>query len=317
MPRKPCPRAAATENRAFLRHLTLPGNARAAAREVGRAFSTMIHRRKTDPAFAQRWDASLASAQARLHAAGGLKGPEARGPAGAGATRTAGGEPVVVRVRGGRIQVRAAHPGKLTAAAVQAFLAALSATANVALSARAAGASQAAFYRRKRRDPAFAREWALALEQGYARVELALLESATADAYEGDEWRWNDPPAIPPMTANQALQLMYLHQKEVMGLHEPPHLKPRRGESREAHAYRLAVMHEVRLEREREKYRVAEAQRAAGTWVPKAERPPKLPDLAQVTGWSKADLLKAAHDEGRALFGGWRIEDMERKRRGG
>jgi hypothetical protein len=36
-----------------------------------------------------------------------------------------------------------------------------------------------------------------------------------------------------------------------------------------------------------------------------------LPDLAQVTGWSRADPEKTAHDPDRALFGGWRIEDME------
>ena len=40
-----------------------------------------------------------------------------------------------------------------------------------------------------------------------------------------------------------------------------------------------------------------------------------LPDLAQVTGWSRADLAKAAHHPERALFGGWRIEDMEGKRK--
>ena len=37
-----------------------------------------------------------------------------------------------------------------------------------------------------------------------------------------------------------------------------------------------------------------------------------LPDLAQVTGWSRADPAKAPRDARRALFGGWRIEDMER-----
>jgi hypothetical protein len=38
-----------------------------------------------------------------------------------------------------------------------------------------------------------------------------------------------------------------------------------------------------------------------------------LPDLAQVTGWSHADPKKAPHDPTRALFGGWRMEQMERK----
>jgi hypothetical protein len=38
--------------------------------------------------------------------------------------------------------------------------------------------------------------------------------------------------------------------------------------------------------------------------------------LAQVTGWSKADPTKAPHDARRALFGGWRMADLEKKKRG-
>jgi hypothetical protein len=33
-------------------------------------------------------------------------------------------------------------------------------------------------------------------------------------------------------------------------------------------------------------------------------------NLAQVTGWSRADPRRAPHHAERALFGGWRIEDM-------
>ena len=40
-----------------------------------------------------------------------------------------------------------------------------------------------------------------------------------------------------------------------------------------------------------------------------------LPDLAQVTGWSRADPEKVPHDPRRALFGGWRLEEMEEKLR--
>lgn len=37
-----------------------------------------------------------------------------------------------------------------------------------------------------------------------------------------------------------------------------------------------------------------------------------MPDLAQVTGWSKADPTKTPHDAGRGLFGGWRIGDWKK-----
>jgi hypothetical protein len=181
----------------------------------------------------------------------------------------------------------------------------------------------------------------LALQTGYDRLELALLESMPPSGYEHDEWRHNEPPAIPPMTANQALQQLYLHQKEARLTAEPWWLKRRRGESREAHSERLALMAEERDRLRREEFEIAEAERwAAGLppWGPAGEDvrrklglseegpstasgPPPLeiegrmglPDLAQVTGWSRADLRKALHDPEVALFGGWRIAQMEEK----
>jgi hypothetical protein len=56
------------------------------------------------------------------------------------ALRTVGGEPMVVWTKNGRLQLRLAHPGKLTLVAEQAFLRALAATCNVRLSAAAAEA---------------------------------------------------------------------------------------------------------------------------------------------------------------------------------
>ena len=37
----------------------------------------------------------------------------------------------------------------------------------------------------------------------------------------------------------------------------------------------------------------------------------RLPALDQVTGWSKADPTKVAHDPDVALFGGWRLKKRE------
>jgi len=217
--------------------------------------------------------------------------------------------------------MRRAQPGKLTRQCEQAFLAALSATANVTLSAAAAGASPRAFYRRKQQCPAFAREMRLALQRGYEALELALMESTLPQAHEHDEWRHNDPPAMPPMSASQALQLMYLHQKEARLTAEPDYLKRRRGESRAVHLERLARMAEERDRLAREEFEVAEAERWAkglpswGAAGEEARRRLGLPDLAQVAGWSRADPVKEPHGDS-ALFGGWRIEDMEGKREG-
>lgn len=292
MPR-PFTRAQRLENRAFLKALAATGNARAAARAVGAHRAKFTRRRAKHPAFAAEWDAALAVADAMLHK---------RSPSAA--------EPVLHRTPSGRLQLR--RPGgrrRLTRAAEQAFLAALSATANVRLSAAAAGFSHSAFYARRKQSPAFAREMRLALETGYDRIELALLESFAADAHADDAWRRNDPPPIPPMTPAQALQLLYLHQKEARLWSEPDYVRRRPGESREAHSFRLAAMHEARRQRDREAFDIAEAERrAAGGPSPFEPAPPPLPALDQVTGWSTADPAKPPHDPRVALFGGWRLK---------
>lgn len=281
---RPLTRVQAAQNAAFLAQLTRTGNVRLSAREAGVSYGTIQRRRSRHPGFAQRWDAALATAQARLNAAGGTTVPV--GATGGDPHRTQGGEPVVVRVRVGRLQVRRAHPGKLTRACEQAFLAALSATANVSLSAAAAGAAEAAFYRRRRQHSGFAREMRLALEMGYRRLELALLEAADPEAHADDGWRHNEPPPIPPMTAAQALHLLYLHHKEVMG-GTPEPLRRRPGETSGVQSLRLQLLHEHREERYREKSRIAQAARNGGGPVP-GETPPLLPALDQVTGWSAA-----------------------------
>ena len=341
---KPFTRTQTLENRAFLTVLRRTGNVRLACREVGLKYGTMQHRRRKHPGFAARWDAALVFAQAGLEARAAREGrpgsksrdvsrvalcahagrptpslPAAQAARAAPASlhsvaRTQGGEPHLVRLRNGKLQLQRAQVGKLTPAAEQAFLAALSVTCNVSLAAAAVGSCFNAFNRRRRKDPAFAREMRLALARGYEALEAALLESSLPGAHEHDEWRSNDPPAIPPTSANQALQLMYLHQKAVLQLDEPDYVRRRRGESREAHSERLALMAEERDRRAREEYEAAEAERrdrGEPPLGPAGEERFGLPDLAQVTGWSRADPAKGTHDPSRALFGGWRIEDME------
>ena len=44
--------------------------------------------------------------------------------------------------------------------------------------------------------------------------------------------------------------------------------------------------------------------------------PPALPDLALVTGWSKAAKIKVTYSA-RALFGGWRLDTWEKREKGG
>lgn len=310
MPR-PLTRAQALENAAFLRALRRTGNVRDAARRLGVHRAKFTRRRAAHPAFAAEWDAALAFAHARLHARAGQGVGQGSGQgAGQGSDRTrpaAEAEPRAVATRDGRVQLRRTGGGRMTRADEQAFLMALSATANIRLAAQAAGFSHAAFYRRRQQHAGFDREWRLALERGYERVEMALIEATLPGAHRDDAWRHNDPLPIPPMTANQALQLLYLHQKEARLQAEPAHLKRRRGESPEVHSYRLSVMYRLTLERQREEYAIAQAARLAGQASPHELPPPVLPDLAQVTGWSRA--TGAGEGSDRALFGGWRLGD--------
>src|SRR3954467_2456678 len=171
---RPLTGAQALENRAFLKILRRTGNVRLACRELGLNYGTMQHRRRAHPAFALRWDAALVFAQSRIKSAQSQprSGTSAKGQSldtlgTNGAFRTQGGEPYLVKLKSGRLQLRRAQPGKLTREAEQAFLAALSATCNFALAAAAVGANFNAFNRRRKRDPAFAREVRLALAQGY------------------------------------------------------------------------------------------------------------------------------------------------------
>src|SRR3546814_8384610 len=71
--------------------------------------------------------------------------------------RTKGGEPTVTRLASAGLQLRRAEPGRMTRAAEQTFLRALSDSANIRLAAAAAFA-HSSFYAKARADPVFAKE---------------------------------------------------------------------------------------------------------------------------------------------------------------
>jgi hypothetical protein len=114
-------RAQALQNRAFLKVLRKTGNVRLACREAGLKYATMQNRRAKHPGFAIRWDAALAFAWPRIRS--GASSRIKSGTSAEGGFRTVGGEPVIVRLKNGRLQMRRAQPGKLTPEAEQAFLA--------------------------------------------------------------------------------------------------------------------------------------------------------------------------------------------------
>lgn len=290
MPRPFTP-AQRLQNRAFLQALRRTGNARAAAAAIGAARATLTKRRAVHPAFAAEWDAALAQAQARL---------AGHAPAAATDGRR------LVRLADGRVQLRRAGKGDIGEAARIRFLLALAASANVRLAAAAAGHSHAAFYGLRRRDPGFAREMRLALAQGYERLEMALVEAFEPEAAGDAAWRANEPPAIPPMTVEQAFHLLNLHRRSVQLVEGQT--RQRRGESNAAFHGRMIGLAAA----ERERLHEAERIREAEAWLrgdhpsPFGPRDIGLPDLAQVTGWSKARQGAMTMAEVHAAFVKWR-----------
>jgi hypothetical protein len=342
MPHRPFTRAQALQNAAFLRALARTGNARLAAAQLGVHRATYTKRRAHNRRFATLWDAALAFAAAQINETQNQPRSSRAKSRGAGTDsshtpfdfaqderkltsaepnrpRTKGGEPVPVRLANGRVQLRRAKSGRMTKAAEQAFLAALSATCNVRLAAVAAGFTHSAFYQRAKRDPGFRREWRLARAEGHQRLELALLEGFQPESHEDDAWRHNDPPPIPPMTPQMAIQLLAMHRKRVDHGDLPDPMRRRRWETREAVSMRLGLMYQAGIERDREAWRLAEAarneRRDRRRAAEEGEGIAPLPQLGVVDGWSKADPAKKAHDPEKAMFGGWRIKDWEKQKR--
>ena len=77
-----------------------------------------------------------------------------------------------------RLKVRRASPQTITDEQIETFFETLTDTCNVVRSAKAAGFSANWAYRRRKFDAAFRGGWEQALADGYAKLELILLERA-------------------------------------------------------------------------------------------------------------------------------------------
>ncbi|MDY1009433.1 hypothetical protein [Sphingomonas sp. CFBP9019] len=88
-------------------------------------------------------------------------------------------------VKAGRLQVRKAAKGGWTPAKRAAFLEHLAATCNIAASARAVGMAPRGAHALKKRDAAFAADWAGAIEAAYETLEVRLLAYALGES-EGE-----------------------------------------------------------------------------------------------------------------------------------
>ena len=77
-----------------------------------------------------------------------------------------------------RLKLRRASPQTITPEQVETFFETLADTCNVVRSAKAAGFTPNWAYRKRKTDAAFRNGWAQAVREGFAKLELVLLERA-------------------------------------------------------------------------------------------------------------------------------------------
>jgi hypothetical protein len=204
-------------NAAFLAALRRTGNVRLACRDLGVNRSTFTKRRARCPAFAAAWDSALSAAHAAFLRAGGERMPGAGKGTGTRTCphsdarppdlRTRGGEPAIVRLPDGRLQLRHAPPGRMTDAARRRILATVEETNNLRLAARAAGFAHTSLFARARAHPDFGRALDLTRRIGRDRVIWQGMEAARTAAAT---WRCDFDVPIAPIAAERALiQLVY------------------------------------------------------------------------------------------------------------
>lgn len=118
--------------------------------------------------------------------------------------------------------ITAMRPRRLIAVRVEQFLAYLAESCNVAASCRLAGLETSTVYRLRAADPAFAARWRETIEEGYLRLEGALLQQAMGTvAVSGEAGAVSDAAgstdagteAAAPFDRELALKLLALRQR--------------------------------------------------------------------------------------------------------
>ena len=121
---------------------------------------------------------------------------------------------------GRRVQVARARLKQWTPRIEDRFLAVLAATCNVKAACAEVGMTAASAYAHRQRWPAFAARWDRTVEEGFERLEIALLQNAE-NLFSSDEL---PPPetVMVPMTFQDAIHLLHMHKHGVLGLGKAP-----------------------------------------------------------------------------------------------
>lgn len=134
--------------------------------------------------------------------------PEAPRPAGSRIRRMSDGKPRVVFTRG----------SQWSDEAEDIFFDVLRWTCNVKRAAKAAGAWPHTVYRFRRERADFAARWHAALEDGFARLELALVGGATHAVTPRKRKKPPRRSPIAPMSAADAIRVLAIHRAEVKNI---------------------------------------------------------------------------------------------------
>jgi hypothetical protein len=131
---------------------------------------------------------------------------------------------------GGRPRLRAADRRSWTKAKESKFLSSLADSCNVKFAARKAGASITAVYERRKANAAVRNAWRSALREGYAKLELMLLERALTGTEKVIERRDGSVERMREYSNSLAIALLRLHRDEVAETPDEPGSASRAGE---------------------------------------------------------------------------------------
>lgn len=190
----------------FLRQLTRTGNFAFSAELTGLAKSGLYKRRARDPDFASACRRALQDHREELSDQASFLIGTGREPG-----LTSAGDLAFSRYAN-KPQLRRLPPGRLTSEGIGEFLRVLARTANVRLAARHVGVAHSSIYRRRKSDPAFARDMDAALDVAAVELECGLLQAADRGFTPRTDWLDGIEEDRPKMTVQEAL--WYLRRRE-------------------------------------------------------------------------------------------------------
>lgn len=198
--------------RAFFAALAATGNQTIAAERARVSRSWIQLQRTRDPAFRQAVEEAVAAAKAHLRDGDGIAPPTGWG--------SLDGEELMVRgTNGRRVQVARARQHEFSPRVEARFLAVVAATCNVKAACAVIGMSPTGVYAHRRRRRDFADRWDRAIETGYLRLEMGLLERC-GSLFAGDliEHGAEDALVTGQITVDQAMRLWFHHRQRVHGI---------------------------------------------------------------------------------------------------